>query len=371
MMDAPQQYNQTSRKGKKAWRKNVDVSEVDLGLEVARKEIITGWVKTICLLNFKAPTECIYRGVVAEKPSDALFTLDVKGSATIQKSYNRLHKPLMADHILALRSAVPPVTSHKRSRVTDGVIEPKSKKPKSGVSRKDYERLKQIAYGKSLKDMIKADDADYDPWDTTTVQTDPRFSHLEKKKPIKAPSTMKRAPISLVVGTKAFPAVAKPRPGTSYNPVYHEWDEALTAEGQKEVEAEKKRRMEVQLDKERLDRIVAINEERDDIQTEDESAWEGFDSEYEGVESLKKRRPERKTPAERNKVRRRKAAESQAKRDLQMKKKAQQATRIKEIAKMVEAEADARMKANSSSKLIPVEMIDDRLLRRRKLGNDL
>ena len=45
MMDAPQQYNQPSRKGKKAWRKNVDVSEVDLGLEVTRKEIIAGWVK--------------------------------------------------------------------------------------------------------------------------------------------------------------------------------------------------------------------------------------------------------------------------------------------------------------------------------------
>lgn len=282
----------------------------------------------------------------------------------------------MADHILALRSAVPPVSSHKRSRVTDGVIDPRSKKLKNDVSRKDYERLKQIAYGgeKLLKDIIKTDDApDYDPWETTFVQTeqDPRFSFLEKKKPVKAPSTLKQAPISLVVGTDAFPAVAKPRPGTSYNPVYHEWDEALTTEGQKEVEAEMERRVEVQLDKERLDRIAAANEERDDIQTEDESAWEGFDSEFEGVESLKKRRPERKTPAERNKVRRRKAAESQAKRELQMKKKAQQATRIKEIAKRVAAEAEARMEVDSLGKLMPMEEADDRFLRRRKLGKDL
>lgn len=282
----------------------------------------------------------------------------------------------MADQILALRSAVPPVSSHKRSRVTDGVIDPRSKKLKNDVSRKDYERLKQIAYGgeKLLKDIIKTDDApDYDPWETTFVQTeqDPRFSFLEKKKPVKAPSTLKQAPISLVVGTDAFPAVAKPRPGTSYNPVYHEWDEALTTEGQKEVEAEMERRVEVQLDKERLDRIAAANEERDDIQTEDESAWEGFDSEFEGVESLKKRRPERKTPAERNKVRRRKAAESQAKRELQMKKKAQQATRIKEIAKRVAAEAEARMEVDSLGKLMPMEEADDRFLRRRKLGKDL
>lgn len=281
----------------------------------------------------------------------------------------------MADHILALRSAVPPVFSHKRSRVTDGVIEPRSKKPKSDVSRKDYERLKQIAYGgeKYRKDIIKTNDApEYDPWDTTSVQTveDPRFSYLEKRKPVKAPSTLKQAPISLVVGTEAFPAVAKPRPGTSYNPVYHEWDEALTAEGQKEIEAEKNSRMEAQLAKERLDRIVAANEEKDDIQTEDESAWDGFDSDYEGADSLKKRRPKRKTPVERNKVKRRKAAESHAKRDLQMKKNAQQAIRIKEIAKKVEAEAEARMEANSLSKLIAVEEPDDRLLRRRKLGKD-
>ena len=42
--EPPQQYKQLSRKGKKAWRKNVDVSEVQSGLESAREEIIKGWV---------------------------------------------------------------------------------------------------------------------------------------------------------------------------------------------------------------------------------------------------------------------------------------------------------------------------------------
>ncbi len=40
--DAPQQYKQPSRKGKKAWRKNVDVSEVEKGLEAFNKDIIAG-----------------------------------------------------------------------------------------------------------------------------------------------------------------------------------------------------------------------------------------------------------------------------------------------------------------------------------------
>jgi hypothetical protein len=42
--EAPQQHNQKSRKGKKAWRKNVDVTEIDAGLEAARDEVIKGYI---------------------------------------------------------------------------------------------------------------------------------------------------------------------------------------------------------------------------------------------------------------------------------------------------------------------------------------
>jgi nucleolar protein 53 len=40
---APRQYKQHSRKGKKAWRKNVDVSDIQEGLEVVRDEVIKGY----------------------------------------------------------------------------------------------------------------------------------------------------------------------------------------------------------------------------------------------------------------------------------------------------------------------------------------
>jgi nucleolar protein 53 len=40
---APAQYKQKSRKGKKAWRKNVDVTEVAAGLDEVRDQIITGY----------------------------------------------------------------------------------------------------------------------------------------------------------------------------------------------------------------------------------------------------------------------------------------------------------------------------------------
>jgi len=40
---APQQHKQTSRKGKKAWRKNVDLTEIQGGLEELRDEVIKGY----------------------------------------------------------------------------------------------------------------------------------------------------------------------------------------------------------------------------------------------------------------------------------------------------------------------------------------
>jgi len=41
-VEAPHQYNQPSRKGKKAWRKHVDISEVQEGLRLLREEEIKG-----------------------------------------------------------------------------------------------------------------------------------------------------------------------------------------------------------------------------------------------------------------------------------------------------------------------------------------
>lgn len=39
---APAQYKQSSRKGKKAWRKNVDVTQISSGLDEVRDQIIQG-----------------------------------------------------------------------------------------------------------------------------------------------------------------------------------------------------------------------------------------------------------------------------------------------------------------------------------------
>jgi hypothetical protein len=43
-VEAPSQFKQPSRKGKKAWRKNVDVTEVQEGLRLLKDEEIKGYV---------------------------------------------------------------------------------------------------------------------------------------------------------------------------------------------------------------------------------------------------------------------------------------------------------------------------------------
>lgn len=60
---APSQAGQSSRKGKKAWRKNVDIEDIERGLEEAREE------------------ERVTGGKMGERRNEALFEVDVTGDA--------------------------------------------------------------------------------------------------------------------------------------------------------------------------------------------------------------------------------------------------------------------------------------------------
>lgn len=52
---APATFTQPSRKGKKAWRKNVDVTEVQEGLRDLNDQLIEG-----CVFCFPQPLPCTY-----------------------------------------------------------------------------------------------------------------------------------------------------------------------------------------------------------------------------------------------------------------------------------------------------------------------
>lgn len=62
---APAQYRQPSRKGKKAWRKNVDVTELQQGLDEVRDELIQGYA--VYSLN---PRRFLIIDIVASSPKN-------------------------------------------------------------------------------------------------------------------------------------------------------------------------------------------------------------------------------------------------------------------------------------------------------------
>lgn len=316
----------------------------------------------------------LYSGVLAEKPSEELFTIDTTGSNQVKPDNKKDYKPLRSDMILGQRSAIPAIDSRKRtsSKVTDGIILPKTKRQRSDwITNKELLRLKGVALaGNPIgEDATKGSEAVvYDPWaepEPTPADVDLAKLHfLEKKKPIVAPSTLKEPPISLAANGKPVPSVKNPGAAASYNPVFQEWDRVLVEEGQKEVEAEKARIEAEKKNQERLDRIEAAQDEGE-MKSDDESAWEGFESEYETPEWLNKKRPVRKTQAQRNKIKRRKEAEQKAKWDAQMKKRRSQGEQIHSIAKSMKEQDEAQVQPKEDDS---TDEGDDTKLRRKPLG---
>ncbi|KAF2230159.1 P60-like protein [Viridothelium virens] len=332
---APAQHKQPSRKGKRAWRKNIDISEVNEGLEEVRDQLIQG-------------------GVVSEKAAADLFIADTEGDEVIQKSYFKTNKPLKSDEILAQRSSVPALDTRKRKSIlTDGMIELRQKKLKGDyVKPKELERLRNIAYGgeKIQKDVINTtEQPSYDPWAPEGPVRDPQFSFLDKHKPkpVREPKTLRHAPLSLAANGKSFPAVQKPDAGRSYNPDFHDWSSLLEREGTKEVSAEEKRLNDAAIEAKRMARAQAIAAEPDlESAAEDstwESEWEGIQSGPEDEEWMRQKRPERKTPAQRNKAIRRKEEERRLKHERKRKEKERQMERMKELIREAR-ERDAKSK---------------------------
>ncbi len=355
---APATYSQPSRKGKKAWRKNVDVTEVEQGLEELNNEIIEG-------------------GVLAERPSEELFTLDTVGDASIPRRFQRpTSKTLKADEIIAARSAVAAVPLRKRpgDKTTDGII-PAKRLRTQYVTRKELNRLRKVADGHH-ETTIEVEDATYDPW-AAAPEPEPKVEDAvddvrnHKKK---APKSITQKPLSLSANGKQLPAVKKPTGGYSYNPVFSDYEARYTEESNKVIEAERKRLAAEEAERIKMEAAARSAAEAEAAEAraelsewEEDSEWEGFQSAGEELKPTVKRR-ERKTPAQRNRVKRRKEEERRLKHESKMGVKRAQAEQIKQIAKAV-AEREARLA------LASMEQGDDsstegndEVLRRRQLG---
>jgi nucleolar protein 53 len=74
---APAQLSQSSRKGKKAWRKNVDIEDVEERMESNREE--ERLLGCAFILSFATLLMLSRRGPVHTKTNDQLFSVDTTG----------------------------------------------------------------------------------------------------------------------------------------------------------------------------------------------------------------------------------------------------------------------------------------------------
>lgn len=357
---APQTHSQPSRKGKRAWRKNVDIAEIQTGIENAKQEeTITGGK------------------LLADVASETLFQTDSAGDIGVQRTYRRAHPNLKADEIIAARSAVPAVSSRKRAgELTNGIVDPSSKKRRSdGISRQQLLRLKNVAYGGTgvHKDVVRTDgSASHDPWAIVELVQDPAVSFVQKVQCIKVPSTLAEAPVSMMANGKTVPSVRKPIGGRSYNPDFKDWEALVDKEATKEIAAETKRLETAEMERIKQENIDAAAVEADrENNSEYESEWDGVQSDVDDAQ-LKRKRPERKTQVERNKIKRRKQAERLALHEKKMKDCAQQVRNIETIRAAVDANDLSRARALQKVKVVKdVEIMssdEDEVLRRRTFG---
>ncbi|KAJ1921396.1 hypothetical protein H4219_000713 [Mycoemilia scoparia] len=187
------------RKTRKQWRKNIDINDVEGGLDEMREE------------------ERIMQPLSDQVPED-MFQVDTFGSGQAGGKHGKVKK-LKTDQILEARSKVPAL-----KKIDINVSLKKSKK----VDRKLKEKLKKIA-GKTREsgnsEKFATSDSkgiSYDVWDVKPKESSP----LDKPQ-VKVPPTLKnRHKVDL-------PAVEVLHPGASYIPTEEHHKELLNTAAEK------------------------------------------------------------------------------------------------------------------------------------------
>ncbi|KAJ2779759.1 hypothetical protein H4R18_003830 [Coemansia javaensis] len=174
------------RKGKAAWRKNIDLADVEAGLEERREEERQG-------------------GAVVEKRQDGdLFTMDTAGDDKTRAQV-RARRGLRVDEILGRRSKVPaPVLGSKLG-------EERRRKRAALETKRQVERIAS----RGALDAVKVDAGagDYDLWGA----------------PGAAPAKRAKTPLSRkrLVHLAGLPAVEVAHPGASYRPTERDHSELV------------------------------------------------------------------------------------------------------------------------------------------------
>ncbi|KAI8986531.1 ribosome biogenesis protein Nop53/GLTSCR2 [Pilobolus umbonatus] len=253
-----------SRKGKKEWRKNVDITPIEEGQEELRA------------------TERTF-GHTNELKDTELFTIDVQGDQKVKQKLAK-DKVLRADIILTSRTAVPAVQSKnvfKKVETTDRIV---SRSEERIVKRKLTNNPTPIVNKKKKNTNASK----YDLWEDTPMEE--TNDYLPVKAIVNNPIKEK------TLGVINLPAVSIPDGGISYNPTVEEHQKLLASVHDIEVrKAEVLKKLQEQLSYREELKLLA-----GDLLPEEEEGEE--EEEEEKIE--KKETGARKTKAERRKEQR-------------------------------------------------------------------
>ncbi|THH09001.1 hypothetical protein EW145_g2321 [Phellinidium pouzarii] len=195
---SPAQYAQPSRKGKKAWRKNVDIGEVEEGLEGMRAE------------------ERETGSTLQSKTNSELYHIDVKGDDGVRKHLPKFDRTQLSyNKVLAERSAVTAVFSHKTRLLRIG----KWKRLGPLNSIVDPTELNQGSAILEPSHAVK-ESGTYDVWMAAASDDEDAVS-AEKKDfllPLVEKPAVKVPQVDNPRAAIAIPAVVAPHAGASYNP---------------------------------------------------------------------------------------------------------------------------------------------------------
>lgn len=226
----PAQYRQASRKGKKAWRKNIDLIATEAALEDLREQERA-------------------EGVPAHKRSNAeLFMEDRSGQETTLARQAREKRKLKSQEILAHRSAVPAMQQKARSSFQLPDDSSAAKAAAAGLPPKFKKRLRMLASrphegvegetergraGRLQSDAVLAEK--HDLWGEAPKTRQNDWIAPAAKDPVHRPRSMQHEPYA---AARSMPAVSVPHPGTSYNPDFDSHEALVQTAYEKAMAAE-------------------------------------------------------------------------------------------------------------------------------------
>ncbi|KAI9334322.1 ribosome biogenesis protein Nop53/GLTSCR2 [Pilaira anomala] len=311
---------QPGRKGKKAWRKNVDITDIEEGQEELR---------------------AIERAIGHNKDlkDEELFTIDVAGDNKVKRKLAK-DRPLRIDEILDQRSAVPAVKSKNAFKKPEMTQLIDSKHEFKSVDKILKKRKSDLLPIKTQKKKVKVAVKSYDLWDDepTPLAPKPNTDFLPIKSKLRVPKTVTEKPTGLI----HLAAIETPEGGHSYNPDVVEHQKLLV----KATEAEENKiailkKLQEQLSYREELKLLAGELSHTEITAEgkiistaadDEEEEDDLEDKPTDDKATKKRKAaERKTRAQRHKSHRLATEELTKKQKLQERAIRQQIDKLREI----------------------------------------